>query len=91
MTHAERILLAVKELLSHPGKTEFTRKEIRVQLRLSADEWMSGYTAIFQAMRIDQPGRAPLVGMKYVGVFQRISFGRYKLTDYGKRALGLLN
>jgi hypothetical protein len=37
----------------------FSRNEVRLQLSLDSHEWLSGYTAIFQAMRIDHPGGAP--------------------------------
>jgi hypothetical protein len=52
---------------------------------VEADTWLNGYTAIFQGMRIDHPGRAPAVGERFSAAFCRVPHGRYKLTDKGKR------
>ena len=84
MTHAEEILSSVAILVKKKGKSTFSRKEIRDQLGLNHIDWMARYTAIFQAMRIDHPGGAPLIGERYVGVFIRIERGIYKLTPYGR-------
>ena len=83
MTHPEIILRAVKELIDQKRAGEFSRMDVRDQIGIGHKEWMSGYTAIFQAMRTDQPGRAPAIGKKYTGVFKKIEHGRYKLTEYG--------
>ena len=69
------------------GNQTFTRDEVRRYLQLSPKEWLNGYTAIFQGMRIDQPGGAPEVPKKYRGVFRRVRRGIYALTPYG---VGLL-
>jgi len=88
MTHAEKILFGVAILVRKKGKSTFSRKDVRDQLGLKHLDWMAGYTAIFQGMRIDQPGRAPLVGERYVGVFKRIERGLYTLTPYGRSLVG---
>ncbi len=84
MTHAETVLRAVSDLLTRKGDEEFSRNEVRIQIGIGQEEWMDHYTAIFQAMREDQPGGAPLIGIKYCGVFKRIERGKYMLTEYGK-------
>ena len=83
VTHAEEIIRAVATLIKQ-GKKVFSRKDVRDQIGLSADEWQLGYTAIFQAMRIDHPGGAPQIGSKYKNVFERIERGKYVLTSYGR-------
>ena len=55
MTHKEQILLVAGRLDS-TGRHEFGRKDIRDALRLSPDEWLQSYTAIFQAMSITLAG-----------------------------------
>lgn len=87
MTHAEEIVQAVTRLVRQEGKSIFTREEIRQQIGVSRDEWMSGYTAIFQGMRADQPGGAPKVGAKFIGVFRQVKYGKHTLTDYGWQLL----
>ena len=88
MTHAEEILSAVAILVIKKGKSTFSRKDIRDKLGLKHTDWMAGYTAIFQAMRIDHPGRAPLVSERYAGVFRRIERAIYTLTPYGRSLIG---
>jgi predicted RNase H-like HicB family nuclease len=84
MTHAEAILRAVAALVAR-GHRELTRKDIRDELGLTQAQWMSGYTAIFQGMREDHPGRAPQVPKQFSGVFKRIEHGRFVLTEIGHR------
>ncbi len=55
MTHTEEIMRAVATLVKQKGKSIFSRKEIRDQIGVSQDKWMSGYTATFQGMRSDSP------------------------------------
>ena len=83
MTHAEQILLAVGTLTSGNVESTFTRDEVRRELGLSRDAWMGGYTAIFQAMRADEPGGAPSIAQDYVGVIERVERGRFRLTTKG--------
>lgn len=87
MTHAEEILKAVAKYINKTGKNTFTRKDIRDELGLTREEWLSGYTAIFQGMRIDHPGGAPNVTQRFKGVFKRIERGKYTLTRYGQQIL----
>ncbi len=84
MTHAEEIVEAVAALVGQ-GKNLFTRREVRDEIGVGQHEWLYSYTAIFQGMRIDQPGGAPEVGKSFREVFQRVERGKYTLTDYGKR------
>lgn len=86
MTHAEEIAGAVSSLIEK-GCLPFRRVDVRDELGLSHDEWMSGYTAIFQGMRIDHPGGAPKVVSKYKDVFKRVNRGKYVLTEKGKKII----
>lgn len=86
MTHAEEIIEAVAALVGQ-GKDPFTRREVRDEIKVGQHEWLYCYTAIFQGMRIDQPGGAPEVGKKFREVFQRVERGKYTLTDHGKRLI----
>ncbi|GAG37841.1 unnamed protein product, partial [marine sediment metagenome] len=65
----------------------FARMDIRDELGLPHEEWLYGYTAIFQGMRIDHPGGAPKVGLKFEGAFKRVSYGLYELTEYGEKLI----
>jgi hypothetical protein len=87
ITHAEEIMHAVAKVIKKKKKDTFSRKEIRDQIGVDHDTWMSGYTAIFQGMRSDHPGRAPQVGKRFNNVFQQVEYGRYALTEYGKELL----
>ncbi len=82
MSHAEQILRAAAALTAR-GHTEFSRQDIRTELGLSQRQWMSGYTAIVQAMRED-PGRAPSVGRNFRRVFRHVRRGQFALTELGK-------
>lgn len=87
MTHAEQMMVAVKRLVEVEGQRVFTRDEVRQVAEISREEWMSGYTAIFQAMRSDHPGGAPPIGARFQGVFKRVARGKYVLTEYGRQLL----
>ena len=88
MSHAQEILEAVAKIIKQKGeRAVFTRNQVRKTIGLDRDEWLQGYTAIFQAMREDHPGRAPVIGEKYKGVFKRIAYGKYVLTQKGKKVL----
>ena len=86
MTHAEEIAGAVSSLIGK-GCLPFRRVDVRDELGQSHDEWMSGYTAIFQGMRIDHPGGAPKVASRYKDVFERVNRGKYVLTEKGKKVI----
>ena len=83
MTHAEEIMQAIKTLVGQE-KRVFSRKDVRDQIGVDHDTWMAGYTAIFQGMRVDQPGGAPKVESRFKGVLERVERGQYRLTDRGK-------
>lgn len=87
MTHAEEIMRAVATIVNQDDRAVFTRKQIREQIGIDQDTWMSGYTAIFQGMRADQPGAAPTVDHRLKGVFRQVERGKHMLTDRGKRVL----
>jgi hypothetical protein len=84
MKHAEQIMRAVAHLTQVQGFREFSRRDVRERLGVDAGIWHNGYVAIFQGMRVDHPGGAPSVGERYVGVFRRVRYGRYALTDKGQ-------
>ncbi len=81
-TIAEQIMRAVHQLETR-GKKIFERKDIRDELGISQDQMQASYSPIFQGMRVDQPGGAPNVGQKYEGIFIRIEYGKFKLTEKG--------
>ena len=84
-TNAGRILDTAAALAGADGKKTFSRKAVRDYLGLNNRAWQSGYTAIFQGMRDDHPGRAPKVGDSYSGVFHRVDLGTYELSVKGRR------
>ncbi len=90
MTHAEEIFRAAV-IISYRNNGIFTRKEVRDKLGLSHQEWMSGYTAIFQGMRDDHPGGAPNPGSRFKNVFHKVAHGKYQLTKIGSRLAKELN
>jgi len=87
LTHAEKILVAVNRIVFLEGRPEFSRDDIRRGLGLSMEEWMSAYTSIFQAMRVDQPGGGPSIGKKYRAVFKQVRHGVHSLTAHGYRVV----
>lgn len=87
MTHAEEILDAIRALTAHDPRAVFTRNDVRRCLGIFHEDWMGGYTAIFQAMRSDQPGGAPAIAERYVGVIERIGRGEFRLTEKGRALL----
>jgi len=82
-THAAQILRAACALVA-TGNSPFSRDDIRRYLDISPEDWLNGYTAIFQGMRVDQPGGAPKVANRYKGVFKQVAHGLYELTEKGK-------
>lgn len=85
MTHAEQIMAAVAQLTEVQGFTGFSREDIRRGIGIASDTWLNGYAAIFQGMRVDQPGGAPAVGERFSGTFRRVRHGHYVLTPKGKQ------
>lgn len=83
MTHAEQIIEAVTWLVKEDKNAIFTRDEIRIQAKISREDWNASYSPTFQAMRSDHPGGAPPIGAKHKNVFKRISHGKYILAEYG--------
>jgi hypothetical protein len=86
MTNAEKIMRAVATLAKR-GQKVFSRNDVRMEIGINHHEWLYGYTAIFQGMREDQPGGAPLVNEQFSEVFRRIGHGRYVLTSKGESLL----
>jgi len=84
MTHADDIVEAVKVLVAAKPDAVFTRDQVRRTLGLSREERMSGYTGIFQRMRVDEPGAAPRVAEAYSGILRRVERGKYTLTAKGR-------
>lgn len=88
---ADRILIAVARIVGLEGRDTFSSEDIRMQVGVTREEWMSGYIAIFQAMRQDEPGRAPQINEEYRGVFREIRHGRHTLTDHGYQLIRQLD
>jgi len=86
VTHAEEIVRAAANLVKE-GSEVFTRDEVRRSIGVTRDEWISGYAAVFQGMRIDHPGGAPNVGERWKGVFRRVAYSEYILTSLGRELL----
>jgi hypothetical protein len=86
---SEQIMLATKEL-NKQGKIYFTRKEIMGCLDIDTHLITSSYSPIFQGMRDDHPGGAPPVAKRFRGIFHRVEYGKYKLTEYGYSLLSKL-
>ena len=88
MTIPEEILEAVSILVKEKGMSTFRRLDIREQIGIDKHRWVYSYSPIFQAMRIDHPGKAPYIGEKYMGIFQQVKHGVHTLTKYGKEMIG---
>ena len=86
MTHAEEIARVVASIIKEK-RTPFARADVRDKLDISHEEWLYGYSAIFQGMRIDHPDGVPNVGSKFEGVFKRVGYGIYELTEYGEKLI----
>ena len=86
MTRTEEIIKAVA-ILWKKGNHTFSRRDIRDQIGVNQDKWLSGYTAIFQGMGTDHPGGAPRVNGKFQNVFRQVRRGEHTLTDYGEKLL----
>jgi hypothetical protein len=84
MTIAEEILHAVSILVKDKGMNTFRRLDIRRQIGMDRHKWEYSYSPIFQAMRVDHPGRAPRISEKFKGIFQQVKYGVHSLTEYGK-------
>jgi len=54
--------------------------DLRNALKIDRFTWNDSFTPVFQALRIDQPGRAPSVRE----ISKRASHGVYQLTPEGK-------
>lgn len=87
MAIPEEILEAVSILVKEKGLKTFRRLDIREQIGIDRHRWAFSYSPIFQAMRIDQPGGAPPIGEKYVGIFQQVKHGVHTLTEYGREMI----
>ncbi len=83
MTHCEQIYRAIINII-RSGQQIFQRVNVRDELGLDHDTWMSGYVSIFQGMRDDHPGGAPDVKDELKNVLHRVGRGQYVLTDYGR-------
>ena len=83
---AEQILAAVVRLAGPSGEKEFSREEVRVEAGIDPERWKASFSPIFQGMRADQPGGAPLTA-KYRKMFRQVAHGRHALTDHGRELL----
>ena len=90
MTHAEEIVRAVAVLTEHRGQRTFTRRQVRDQAGVCPEKWNSSYNPTFQGMREDDPGGAPRPAARLQGVFRRVGYGVYELTDRGQAVVDAL-
>ena len=91
LSNVAKILDSIAHIFIDEGRQEFSRDDVRKQAGLSRKEWMSGYTSIFQAMRIDHPGGAPKIKKEYQGILRRLRWGVFTLTEYGKEYINTKN
>ncbi len=85
---AKEILYAVKDL-NLTELQEITPNAIKNQLKLSNQEWQSGYSKTFNAMRVGS-STCLQIGQKYRNVFEKVYHGCYYLTDYGETIIDSL-
>ena len=90
MTHAEEIVGAVAVLIKHRGQRTFTRRQVRDEAGVCPEKWNSSYNPTFQGMREDDPGGAPRPAARLQGLFRRVGYGVYELTDRGRAVVGAL-
>lgn len=83
MTHPELIIYAVSQLRQE-GKKTFSRQDIRSSLGINPEDWSASYNPVIQAMRVDQPGGAPIVKERFRNVLKRTERGKYILTEQGE-------
>lgn len=83
---AEQILAAVVRLVGPTGETTFSREEVRLEAGVDSKRWKASFSPIFQGMRADQPGGAPL-NARYRKMFRQVAHGRHALTDHGRELL----
>lgn len=86
-SHAEKIMAAVARITAPDGQKNFSRSDIRLEAGIDPKTWTASFGPIFQGMRADQPGGAPMVADKFRNVFCRLSRDRHSLTDYGRELL----
>jgi len=86
MTHAEEIIRAVASIIKEK-RAPFKRADVREKLTISHREWLYCYTAIFQGMRVDYSGSALPIESTFEGVFKRVGYGIYELTEYGEKLI----
>jgi hypothetical protein len=89
-TIVQRILGAVAAIVGEDLTAHFRRVDVREHLGLSPALWSKSHSPLFQGMRIDHPGGAPHVAEEYRGVFRRVTYGVYTLTDNGRLIVGQL-
>ena len=89
MRHVEEIMRAICRLVNR-RLTPFRRMDARDELGLDAETWRQGYTAIFQGMRADHPGGAPIIAHEFRDVIRRVSYGKYILTIEGQALCNMM-
>jgi len=87
---SEQILWAVNQLVTQ-GNSIFERKEIRAVLGIDPKIWGASYNPAFQGMRADHPGGAAPLAKHFQGIFERVEYGKYRLTEYGSSLISDLN
>ncbi len=82
-TIAASILRAVGRVIGGDRKKVFTRADVRVAANVDRDWWTLSWNPIFQGMRIDHPGKAPVQAKRHRNVLKRIAYGEFVVTAYG--------
>jgi hypothetical protein len=82
-TIAESIVHAVRSIIGTDKKKVFTRDEVREAAGIDRTWWKNSWSPIFQGMRADQAGGAPIQAEKHQRLFRAVSRGRFVLTARG--------
>lgn len=83
ITIAESILRGVADTIGMDRKKIFSRDDVRRAEGIDRRWWMKSWNPIFQGMRIDHPGNAPVQAKNHRNVFRSVARGQYMVTDYG--------
>jgi len=82
-TIAASILRAVNRVIGGDRTKVFTRADVRVAANVDRDWWTLSWNPIFQGMRVDHPGKAPVQAKKHRNVLKRVAYGQFTVTAYG--------
>lgn len=82
-TIAESLVRAMARVVRRDRDRIFSRAEVRVAANVTRGWWTLSWNPIFQGMRADHPGRAPVQAERHQGILRRVAHGKFILTDRG--------